>query len=159
MGRMMDDDVKHAIFEAILSNRKIDAIKQLREASGLGLAEAKAIVEQLDACLLRDGIDSPEADQLLAGAGGAASPGDAAADDDNEQLLALVRAGKKIEAIRMYRETHRVGLKDAKQAVDAMARAAGIPSKGGCAGMILLLMIIGAGGLLFTMRELIGSMS
>jgi ribosomal protein L7/L12 len=34
----------------------------------------------------------------------------------------FVRRGQKIEAIKLYREQHSVGLKEAKDAVDAMER-------------------------------------
>lgn len=36
----------------------------------------------------------------------------------NEAIVELVIAGKKIEAIKLYREVHGVGLKEAKDAVD-----------------------------------------
>ena len=45
----------------------------------------------------------------------------------------LVRRGRKIEAIRRYREQHGVGLKDAKDAVDrveATLRAGQAPQRG-----------------------------
>jgi ribosomal protein L7/L12 len=38
---------------------------------------------------------------------------------------ALLRAGQKIEAIKQYRAMHGVGLKEAKDAVDARARELG----------------------------------
>ena len=43
----------------------------------------------------------------------------------------LVRSGKKIEAIKRYREVNKVDLRTAKAAIDAMADGgAGLPSKG-----------------------------
>ena len=39
------------------------------------------------------------------------------------QLLVLLAAGQKIEAIRLYRERTGVGLKDAKDAIDVLERA------------------------------------
>jgi hypothetical protein len=38
----------------------------------------------------------------------------------------LIAAGRKIEAIKLYRQKQGVGLKEAKEAVDAMAR--GVPT-------------------------------
>lgn len=35
-------------------------------------------------------------------------------------VLDALRAGNKIEAIKIYRETHKVGLAEAKQAVDGL---------------------------------------
>lgn len=152
---MSDAHVKHAIFEAILSDRKLEAIKHLREVSGLGLAEAKDVIEQVDACLMRDGVDSAEASQLLDDAVAAPVIRESAGDAGDEQLLTLIRQGKKIEAIKVYREAHGVGLKEAKMAVDALARSAGIRSKGGCAGMVLLL-CAAVMGIVYTLHELAG---
>jgi hypothetical protein len=42
-----------------------------------------------------------------------------------EQIDQLVRAGRKIEAIKAYRALHGVDLKDAKDAIDARARQLG----------------------------------
>ena len=43
-------------------------------------------------------------------------------DADVERLVAL---GRKIDAIKLYREIHRSGLKDAKDAVDRMGEKPG----------------------------------
>lgn len=37
-------------------------------------------------------------------------------------IQALLQRGRKIEAIKIYREQHGVGLKEARQAVERMAR-------------------------------------
>ncbi|MCB0330025.1 MAG: ribosomal protein L7/L12 [Bdellovibrionales bacterium] len=37
-------------------------------------------------------------------------------------ILTFIEAGRKIDAIKAYREVHRVGLKEAKEAVEAMER-------------------------------------
>ncbi len=42
-----------------------------------------------------------------------------AADPITPEIAAAIRAGRKIEAIKLYREAHGVGLKEAKDAVDA----------------------------------------
>jgi len=36
------------------------------------------------------------------------------------EILALVRQGKKMEAIKLYREQTRVGLKEAKEFIDSL---------------------------------------
>ncbi|CAL9489404.1 hypothetical protein ACWDMR_28590 [Streptomyces althioticus] len=38
-----------------------------------------------------------------------------------DEILALVRDGKQVQAIKLYRETTGAGLREAKQAVDAMS--------------------------------------
>jgi len=52
---------------------------------------------------------------------GVASPGASASSQDAE-LLALVNDGKKIHAIKRYRELTGVGLKEAHDAVDELER-------------------------------------
>ena len=42
-------------------------------------------------------------------------------DAANEKVIDMLRGGNKIEAIKIYREIHNVGLAEAKQAVDGMA--------------------------------------
>lgn len=106
--------------------KKIEAIKVYRVRHGVGLAEAKAAVETL-----ADGR-TPVAEAS------------SEADDD---VLNLMRGGKKIAAIKVYRERYHVGLKEAKEAVEALASQHGIAAQGsGCAGVILLGLVGLAGG-------------
>ncbi|WP_042404041.1 hypothetical protein [Streptacidiphilus carbonis] len=84
------------------------------------LAEIEA---KLDAIMAHLGIGAGGA---LAGAG---APVDAApvaysATDPRgmPEVMALVRQDKLIQAIKAYRETTRVGLREAKEAVDEVAR-------------------------------------
>ena len=59
-------------------------------------------------------------------------------DSLETQLLALMKGGKKIVAIKLYRQQTGCDLKNAKDAVEALAAKHGIVSKGtGCAGVIL----------------------
>lgn len=84
------------------AGRKIEAIKLLREATGLGLAEAKALLERGASV-----------------AGPAYTPG--------QPLPATVRAaldaGNTVDAIRRMREATGLGLKEAKDVVEAAAGA------------------------------------
>jgi len=100
-------DPAEALSEAAIAalNRgdKVEAIKLVRQATGLGLKEAKDAVERYAAG------ESPFPSQARQ------SP------DDEAMPLAAVSAlqnGKLIEAIRIVREARRIGLKDAKDAVD-----------------------------------------
>lgn len=57
------------------------------------------------------------------------------------EVLGLMSGGQKIEAIKLYREKTGVGLKEAKDAVEALAAKHGIASKGsGCVGVVLVLL-------------------
>lgn len=106
------------VVELIHEGKKIEAIKVYRECHGVGLAEAKAAVE------------------TLAEGGTPAAEASPEGDDD---VLELMRNQKKIDAIKVYRERYHVGLKEAKDAVEALAAKHGIESQGsGCAGVVLL---------------------
>lgn len=68
------------------------------------------------------------------------------ADESHDEVLRLLRSGKKIAAIKACREQTGLGLKDAKDAVEAMAAEHEItPSTSGCAGVVLLALLIGGG--------------
>jgi hypothetical protein len=45
--------------------------------------------------------------------------------DVNAELMELIRAGQRIEAIKKYREMHGVGLKEARDAIEAMKKLDG----------------------------------
>jgi hypothetical protein len=59
------------------------------------------------------------------------------------QVLSLMKAGQKIAAIKLHRQETGSGLKEAKDAVEALAAKYGINPKGaGCAGMVLLMVVV-----------------
>ncbi len=97
----MIDGVGQQLAELIRQGRKIEAIKLVREQTGCGLAEAKAAVEKLER-------------------GEPLEPA-APAGDLKEEVLTLVRAGRKLDAIKLYRERIGTGLKEAIDAVEAIA--------------------------------------
>jgi len=97
------------IRELARAGKKIDAIKLVREQTGLGLKEAKDAVEA---------IERGELVELTWASSAAAAPGPYALD--LAPITAAVNAGKKIEAIKLYRQQTGVGLKEAKDAVEAL---------------------------------------
>ena len=107
------------IRELLAADKKIEAIRVLREATGVDLAEAKRLVEA-------------EADVI------AALPVGSTDDEFDRELLGLVRAGRKIEAIKRHRGRTRFALKESKDYVEALAARHGIvPAKSGCAGVLV----------------------
>lgn len=88
---------------ALARGNKIEAIKRVRELTGMGLKEAKDVVEALET-----GRAVPSA-----------SPRSAPASDFSD-VRALAVAGRKIEAIKRYRELTGVGLKEAKEYVEGL---------------------------------------
>ena len=118
-------DFEAELWTLLAEGRKIDAIKRYREQTGAGLAEAKQAVEALER-----GEPPPAGDR---------------ADSSLEaEVLALLEQGRKIKAVKLYREQTGVGLKEAKDAVEAIGadRRIVTPSKSGCLGVVLLLGLV-----------------
>lgn len=89
------------------SDRKIQAIKVYREATGVSLADAKRAVEQYELGRPLSAAPLPPAPTVL--------------DDAAWQhLRALAIRGQKIQAIKLYRELTGANLRDAKNAIDAL---------------------------------------
>lgn len=89
------------VADLLRSGQKIEAIKRYRELVGVGLKEAKDAVEAMER-----GEAVPVATSV------SAAPTASVHD--------LLREGRKIEAIKLYREQSGLGLKEAKDAVEAM---------------------------------------
>ena len=107
------------LLAAIHEGRKIEAIKIYRERTGLGLKESKDAVEAL-----ARGQPVPVPPPLP---GPIASPVPAPVVPPGGSLDAVhaaLRSGNKILAIKHYREATGVGLKEAKDAVEALERRA-----------------------------------
>jgi len=116
------DALEEQIRELLASGDKIAAIKRYREATSVGLAEAKAAVEALEAG--RSLTESPPFDD----------------SELTQQVCDLLSRGEKIEAVKLYRDRFQVGLRDAKEAVERIGAENGIPaaSGSGCFGVVLL---------------------
>ncbi len=114
----------------IRAGRKIEAIKLFREYTGTDLKEAKDAVERIEA----------EGSAWLATGGGNAPADGRLSAADRQRVVAALKEGKKIEAIKLYREATGVDLKEAKEAVEAMP--GGQQAGGGCMGVILLFVAI-----------------
>lgn len=117
-----DNNNLEADLKSLLADgQKIEAVKLYRERTGAGLAEAKEAVEAL-------------------GRGDALPQTQTPASDVESEVLPLLEGGKKIQAIKLYRERTGVGLKEAKDAVEAIARERQIaaPSGSGCLGVVLV---------------------
>ena len=87
-----------------------------RELTGLGLAEAKQQIELLESSIspAPSAIAKPGHDQEYPAIGASMTSDPLSAV--SEQLF----RGNRIEAIKIYRESAKVGLKEAKERVDAL---------------------------------------
>ncbi len=95
MSPSMPDDVR----AALAAGHKIEAIRLLRQQTGLGLAEAKAAVESAR--------EQPANTPLAQGW------------ELPPEAKAALEQGKLLQAIRALRASGGVGLKDAKRTIDA----------------------------------------
>ena len=129
----MDSDFEAEVRRLLANNRKIEAIKLYRDHTGAGLKEAKEAVELLE----REGR-LPLGDHRDL-------------SNPSEEIVSLLEQGRKIEAIKLYREQTGAGLKEAKEAVEEVARQREITMKSGCLGVILV--GIGLGLLAFTIDK------
>ena len=103
---------------------KIAAIKRYREVYNVGLKEAKDAVEALERGRLISLVGQPNIPAINLGT----------ADLPLNRLVEindLMQRGRKIEAIKLFRETFNVGLKEAKDAVESLERGEMISLAGG----------------------------
>lgn len=105
-------NIDDALQSALRAGNKIEAIKLYREKTGLGLKEAKDAIER-----------------MVNGAAPPPLPVRAAPVNLDAAIQNAVRAGKKIEAIKLYREKTGLGLKEAKDAIDALFSGAPLPQR------------------------------
>lgn len=100
------------ITRLLLAGQKLHAIKVYRELTGSSLSEAKEALDRLEG-VIRLGGDLQSEFALLGGAVSTGTQGALTAEIG--QLLAR---GKKIQAIKLYRERTGASLDEAKNAVD-----------------------------------------
>src|SRR3954468_363698 len=104
----IDDDLESRVRSLMDEGQKIEAIKLYRERTGAGLKESKDAVEAIGR--------------------GQAPPTRQDALSFQHAVLFLMEGGQKIGAIKLYRERTGVGLKEAKDAVEAIQRGQATPS-------------------------------
>ena len=119
------DDEKLA--ELLRRGEKIGAVKLYRQRTGAGLKEA---------------VDAVEAMQRGAQVPDGRPAGTQAAD--TQEIVSLLEQGKKIAAIKLYRDKTGAGLANAKAAVEALANERGLQlPRSGCAAAVLACALIG----------------
>lgn len=102
MSSPLPEDVR----SAMAAGQKIEAIRLLRKHTGLGLADAKAAVEAGN--LPDSNRSQPVIREIPA------------------QAQAALVAGEALQAIRLVREAYGIGLKEAKDIVDAHGQYHGV---------------------------------
>jgi ribosomal protein L7/L12 len=87
------------------AGRKLDAIRLYREQTGSSLQAATDVIKELERKLDID---------------------DESEIEHSQDVPTLLRAGRKIDAIRVYREQHGSSLKDATKAITQMEKDLGL---------------------------------
>lgn len=91
-----------AVVAAMRSGNKLQAVKRLHESTGVGLLQAKALVEMHGSDAMTPAVD----------ASGLVLP---------KSVRDAMDAGRKREAVRLLREQTGQGVRDAKEAVEVYA--------------------------------------
>lgn len=131
------------IRQELAHGRKIEAIKIYREQTGVGLKEAKDAVEMFERGQIPPSPSTPLTSPVPPGT------------TDLGQVRFLLSQGKKLEAVKLYREQTGTGLKEALEVIEAMPEARTTPggaASGGCLRSILgialfILLLLGGCGL------------
>ena len=123
------------VLKALEQGQTVEAIKRLRTATGLGLKEAKEAI-----------------DRHLAGEPARPRPSIVAMAALPFAVAAALRKGDKLEAIRLMREKGGLGLKEAKDAVEAYGHEQGaadshrapgeVPRRGGAGWLVFVLVVV-----------------
>lgn len=109
---------KAELVQLVHNQKKLEAVKKYRELTGLGLAESKEAVEQLErefaqtTPIYEHPHDWHEADEQQSTTDG----------QTMSDVYRLMQLGRKIEAIKIYRELTGKGLAESKEAVEQMER-------------------------------------
>jgi ribosomal protein L7/L12 len=138
-------DAAH-LTQLLRDRQKLTAIQYYQDKVGGSLGEAKEAIEAIEAALRDAAAPLP-------------APVTAARSPKMDEVHALIKAGKKIEAVKAYRNLTGVGLREALTVVEGIerqrARAAGLPiprpSSGvrSCVtilGVVALFLIVISGG-------------
>src|SRR5687768_14843393 len=109
MRSLPSPEIIATVRSAVAAGDVIAAIQKIRAATGADLTQAKEIAERLAA-----GRSDAEAFAVDVGTQAATAPA-------YPQVLAAISAGRKIEAIKLYRKSTGCELVHAREAVERMA--------------------------------------
>jgi ribosomal protein L7/L12 len=127
---IVDESFERELIALLDQGQKIEVIKLYRERTGVGLKEAKDAVEAIQR---GERLPDPE-------------------ESDNafhQTLVSLLKQGRKIDAIKVFREVTESGLKESKDAIESIAARHGLSGsqRTGCLGVLVLSLMILACGL------------
>jgi outer membrane protein assembly factor BamB/ribosomal protein L7/L12 len=137
----MDNDLARQVLETLKSSGKLSAVKLYLDATGAGLADSKAAVEEIE----RAGSLRQDVSDIAINASQRPAV---------DQVIELLERGQKLEAVKLYHNHMGVDLIEAKRAVEQIAvtlglhkNVAAVPNKSGCFTTLLLVVtgfVVGA---------------
>jgi ribosomal protein L7/L12 len=102
---MVSTGIKTEVEQLISQKRKIEAIKLVHDDTGCSLKEAKDYIDNL--------------------AAGMVTQAPAMSNEDMDmRLMALLSQGKKLEAVKLYKDATHLGLAESKDHVDGLQQRA-----------------------------------
>jgi ribosomal protein L7/L12 len=125
----VDESFEEQPVRLLGQGQKIEAIKLYRERTGAGLKEAKDAVEVIQRGERPQDLENGE-------------------NQFHQDLVSLLQQGRKIDAIKAYREVTGSGLKESKDVIESIADRYGLmgSQRTGCLGLIVFtLVILGVG--------------
>jgi ribosomal protein L7/L12 len=128
----LTDDQINQILNELQAGRKLAAVKLYKEWTGSSLIEAKNYVESLPAARV----------------GGTADFGLNLEENQIDRILDAIQEGKKLEAVKLCKESSGLSLMESKKFVEHLVSGLGIEDRAGCAAGILLAVIVAAGAVL-----------
>lgn len=120
-------DIEAEIRQLLARGQKLEAVKRFREAADVSLMKAKRRVEEIERGRVPQYADEPLDDPL------------------DDELLRLLRQGRKLQAVKLYRRRSGATLMQSKQAVEELAQRHGLVIPGrGCGAAVLALVLLAA---------------
>lgn len=135
MNADLSEEQVEQIRATLQTEGKLPAVKLYREWTGSSLLDAK---------LYLDRLEGRPASALE-------PPGESLGDDLMDQILDAIQQGRKIEAVKLYREQSGASLKDSKEFIERLTEELRLESphaaatSSGCGAVILLAIVIGLG--------------
>ena len=134
----LPEQVRAEIVRAISAQKKLDAVKLYKDASGSSLLEAKTAVESLEAEILERDLGST--DEKIPEMTG----------HPRDEIIDAVIRGKKLDAVKLYKESAGVSLREAKEFIEDLTEKMRQENPGqfregksGCLGLLSIACTIG----------------
>ncbi|WP_442506399.1 hypothetical protein SH528x_005242 [Novipirellula sp. SH528] len=125
MADNLTDEQIDTIRAELHAGRKLNAVKLYKQWTGSSLVSAKNYVESLPAGPATDSWDKDLDGKQI------------------DEILDAIQEGSKLKAVKLYKESTGVRLKESKEFIERLMNELGIEQRKGCAATIVLFVIAG----------------